>query len=337
MTRSKKKDITVLNTDPSSTTIIETILGALSVSAFIIIWIASCASPVILYLSIKYSYHYITTFIVVCTIAAYTPWEEHGFISRALQNFLNKYHPLYYNGVTLIFEDGDVKLGASSKEKDDDQTFYSVHPHGAFCIGWAILYHNPVMRGIRFCFAPSLYASPMFRLFSRAVNKPGSAARHCMNTYLRNGESCALPPGGFEEATLTSTAVDRVFIKKRYGFVKLCLIHGIQIRPVYCFGEGKLFSNIPGCLKTRLKLNRYGIPTILTWGSVFFPLLPKRGVKLYIVVGRPLVLPKIVHPTKEEVNLWHGKYISELQRIYDEHKLDAYGTVKGKNAKLEVW
>ena len=58
---------------------------------------------------------------------------------------------------------------------------------------------------------------------------------------------------------------------------------------------------------------------------------------MYIVVGRPLVLPKIVHPTKEEVNLWHGKYISELQRIYDEHKLDAYGTVKGKNAKLEVW
>ena len=159
----------------------------------------------------------------------------------------------------MIFEDGDVKLGASSKEKDDDQTFYAVHPHGAFCIGWAILYHNPVMRGIRFCFAPSLYASPMFRLFSRAVNKPGSAARHCMNTYLRNGESCALPPGGFEEATLTSTAVDRVFIKKRYGFIKLCLRYGIQIRPVYCFGEGKLFSNIPGCLKTRLKLNRYGI------------------------------------------------------------------------------
>ena len=117
----------------------------------------------------------------------------------------------------------------------------------------------------------------------------------------------------------------------------LCLIHGIQIRPVYCFGEGKLFSNIPGCLKTRLKLNRYGIPTILTWGSLFFPLLPKRGVKLYIVVGRPLILPRIVHPNKEEINLWHEKYISELQRIYDEHKMDAYGTKDGKDAELEVW
>ena len=40
---------------------------------------------------------------------------------------------------------------------------------------------------------------------------------------------------------------------------------------------------------------------------------------------------------KEEVNLWHGKYIEELQRIYDEHKMDAYGDKDGKNAKLEVW
>mmetsp|Transcript_4829 Transcript_4829/g.11000 ORF Transcript_4829/g.11000 Transcript_4829/m.11000 type:complete len:82 (+) Transcript_4829:837-1082(+) len=80
-----------------------------------------------------------------------------------------------------------------------------------------------------------------------------------------------------------------------------------------------------------------GIPTILIWGRLLFPWLPKKEVKLHIVVGRPLILPKIESPTKEEVALWHNKYIVELKRIYEEYKEEAYGPEKGKDAKLEVW
>jgi 2-acylglycerol O-acyltransferase 2 len=158
-----------------------------------------------------------------------------------------------------------------------------------------------------------------------------------MNSYLKNGENVALPPGGFEEATLTSTKIDRVFIRRRYGFVRLCLRYGVRIRPVYAFGEGKLFSNVQGLWRTRLALNRFGIPTIVSWGRPFFPLLPKKGIKMHIVVGRPLILPKIENPTIDDVTLWHEKYINELKRIYDEHKHVAYGSEEGKVSKLEVW
>lgn len=299
---------------------------------FIVSWLASCASPVILVLALKQGHHYVSAFIIFITIIAYLPWDsDHAAASKCLQHFLNRYHALYYNGVSMVFEGGEPP---SSSPR---QTFFSVHPHGAFCLGWALLYHNPFMKGVRFCFAPSLYLSPIFRLFSRLANKPGSASRPAMNSYLRAGEDVALPPGGFEEATLTSTSCDRVFIKKRYGFVRLCLKYGVAIRPVYVFGEGQLFSNIQGQWLTRLALNRFGIPTILVWGRWFLPWLPKKGVKLHIVVGRPLVLPKIESPTKEEVALWHNKYIVELKRIYEEHKEEAYGPEKGKEAKLEVW
>ena len=193
------------------------------------------------------------------------------------------------------------------------------------------------MKGVRFCFAPILFASPFFRLFSRSVGNPGSAARPSMEAYLKKGEDCALPPGGFEEATLTSTGQDRVFIKMRYGFVRLCLKYGVAIRPVYVFGEGKLFNNVQGFWKKRLALNRLGVPTILVWGQWFFPLLPKKGVNIYIVVGKPIIVPKIESPTKEEVAVWHNKYIAELKRIYDEYKEDAYGAEAGKVAKVEVW
>lgn len=58
---------------------------------------------------------------------------------------------------------------------------------------------------------------------------------------------------------------------------------------------------------------------------------------MHVVVGRPLAVPKIESPTKEEVARWHEKYVFELRRIYEEHKEAAYGPEEGKEAKLEVW
>ena len=327
---SDNKTVTVFESTPATTTKLQSILGALTVSCFIAIWLASAASPLILFIALHQGYHKIAAIIILITIIAYLPWK-HGPISRCVQSFVDGYHPKYYDGVSIVFEGGEVP---PSKHR---QTFFAVHPHGAFCIGWSLLFTCPTMHGVRFCFAPSLFASPFFRLFSRLVGKPGSAARPAMNAYLKKGEDCALPPGGFEEATLTSTSQDRVFIKKRYGFVRLCLKYGVAIRPVYVFGEGKLFSNVQGFLSHRLALNRFGIPAIIVWGRWFFPLLPRNGVKIHIVVGKPIILPQIENPSKENVTLWHSKYISELKRIYDEYKEVAYGAVEGKVAKVEVW
>ena len=319
---------TVFQSNPQTSTHLESFLGGITVSSFIVIWLASASSPLIFALSLLRGYYHVASFVIIVTIISYLPWKR-GRISNYVQRFVDTYHPSYYNGVSICFEGGEVP---SSQHR---QTFFAVHPHGAFCIGWALLFTSSIMHGVRFCFAPSLFASPFFRLFSRSVGRPGSAARSAMEDYLKNGEDVALPPGGFEEATLTCTTQDRVFIKKRYGFVRLCLKYGVAIRPVYVFGEGRLFGNVQGMWKTRLALNRWGIPTILVWGSWFFPLLPKKGVNLHIVVGKPLIVPKVDNPTKEEVIAWHEKYITELKRIYEEYKEVAYED--GKVAKLEVW
>ena len=61
-----------------------------------------------------------------------------------------------------------------------------------------MLFCHDVMQHVRFCFAPALYASPFFRLFSRVTGRPGSAGKANMVSYMRRGESLALPPGGFE-------------------------------------------------------------------------------------------------------------------------------------------
>uniref|UniRef100_A0A7S4JZQ1 Acyltransferase n=1 Tax=Odontella aurita TaxID=265563 RepID=A0A7S4JZQ1_9STRA len=331
---------------PSEPSALDKLVGAAVVTSFISIWLLSVASPFILVLSIKSGYTAVAALIVAITIASYLPWS-HGPVSRSVQHVLNRYHGCYYRSLTIVYEsdddsgDDNAKNGAASDlpSPADPQTFFAVHPHGAFCIGWAFLFASPELAHVRFCFAPALFASPFFRLFSRCAGWPGSAARPAMNSHLRDGESVALPPGGFEEATLTSTDHDRVFIKRRTGFMKLCLRHGVpRVRPVYVFGERDLFWNVQGLWGPRLALNRFGLPTILVWGRWFFPLLPRCDADIRVVIGRSLKLPpRIEKPTKEEVALWHGKYMAELRRLFDDHKEDALGAEAAKTAKLEIW
>lgn len=158
-----------------------------------------------------------------------------------------------------------------------------------------------------------------------------------MKHYMKNGEDVALPPGGFEEATLTSLTQDRVFIKKRTGFVRLCLQYGIAIRPVYVFGERKCYWNVQGAFQARINLNRYGIPTIFVWGNPILPILPKLSAEIYTVVGEPIILPRIENPTRDDVTRYHKKYVDALVKLFDEYKEDAYGPDAAKTIKLEVW
>lgn len=58
-----------------------------------------------------------------------------------------------------------------------------------------------------------------------------------MRRLLKEGKNFALVPGGFEEATMTTTKENRVFIKQRKGFIKYALEYGCTIHPVFTFGE----------------------------------------------------------------------------------------------------
>ncbi len=50
-----------------------------------------------------------------------------------------------------------------------------------------------------------------------------------------------------------------------------------------------------------------------------FGVLPHRR-PITTVVGKPLDLPKIEQPTKQDIDEWHEKYISALVNLYDSHK-----------------
>lgn len=325
----------------------QTIAGGTAILSCICIWLLSLASPLLLCASVFHRQYIISAIIVMLTIIAYLPWKK-GFISSMITGFARQ-NPMYYKKCSIILKDRSISSSNTNtntnttnndatNRKGNKPNLYAVHPHGAFCLGWSVLFCSPLMTSVRFCFSPVLYVSPFFRLWSRLAGKPGAADKASMISYMIRGEDIALPPGGFEEATLTSPDHDRVYIKKRVGFVKLALQHGYNIVPVYSFGENKTYLNVQGAWKARLKLNSFGIPAIVVYGASFLPLLPRRvseGVS--VVVGFPLELPKIEDPSREEVKMWHDKYIAALIKVFEDHKCEAYGSVEGRSKKMELW
>ena len=148
---------------------------------------------------------------------------------------------------------------------------------------------------------------------------------------MATGEVLAILPGGFEEASLAQPGKDRVYIKKRAGFLKYALQNGYKVFPVYTFGEVDTYSTIGGGFELRHALNKYGIPTVLFMG--FLGIFPRCDVQLHTVIGEAVQLPKMPECTEDDVEKYHLQYIEALTKVFDNNK----GKYAPEGAKLEIW
>jgi len=260
--------------------------------------------------------------LLLITAMAHLPDGVLAGPGEQVRSFYAKYTPCYFPTCKLHIEDG-ATLGEGAP------TVLAVHPHGIFSIGWGIAYIHPAFRNLQFCFSPTLLMSPFWRLFSRLVGRPGSAAAPALKKLLKERKSWAIIPGGFEEATIHSAVTPRVYLKKRMGFVKYALQHGYSLTPMYTFGEHETFSNAQGGWRWRLWLNSFGIPAILPCGMWWCPIL-MRPAALMLCVGKPLQLPQIESPTPEQVREHHAAYVEHFKSFWERNNPD-------KTSKLEVW
>ncbi|EFN52435.1 hypothetical protein CHLNCDRAFT_138958 [Chlorella variabilis] len=109
---------------------------------------------------------------------------------------------------------------------------------------------------------------------------------------------------------------------------RLALEAGAPLVPVFAFGQTqlydycRLFFDWPRNLVPRAQwgsfVRRIGYVPMLVWGwcGSFMP----RQVPMCIVVGRPIPVPRIEHPTHEQTDKYLQLFIAEMERLFREHK-----------------
>lgn len=128
-----------------------------------------------------------------------------------------------------------------------------------------------------------------------------------MERIMKKNKSIGLVPGGYEEATITSHKVFRLYLKDRKGFVKLALKYGYSLVPIVVMNEHKMFKTTDFGLQTRIWLNKYKIPSALSLGKFIF--FADYDLDIYNIIGKPIKLPEIKKPSNEDVDKWHKIYM----------------------------
>ena len=152
------------------------------------------------------------------------------------------------------------------------------------------------------------------------------AGRPTATRCLDAGLSLMLCPGGQDEQIETIYGRERVFLKRRSGFIRLAIIHNVPVVPAYCFGNSDLYYTsrlLHGLRVWLVRHLRIAIPLYSGgWGLFAYP-MPKGfplPVPNNVVFGDPLSFPQTDDPTREEVQAAHDTFIAALTALFEEHK-----------------
>lgn len=219
----------------------------------------------------------------------------------------------YYNSQKIVFDEG------AAPPKANSSTMFAVAPHGVLCQGFYSIIASDLFfdSEIKWLIAEMLFHIPFCKDFCWW----GSAAPctpQVMKKLMATGANVALLPGGFEEATLYKHGVHRMYIKNRQGFIKYALQYGYSIQLGYVFGEELCYWTVKIWPKLMLWLNKFKIPGVVFIGKFFF--LPNPDVDMVVVVGKPLELPHIENPTKEDVDKYHKLYMDKMTELFNKFK-----------------
>lgn len=183
----------------------------------------------------------VLTFIVgIILISALTPikkdkqpqWTEKlgkWMISKASEYF----------GLKLIIEDKDELA-------KQHPAIFVLEPHDVLPIGiFAFSDHIGYLPNHRCtgCISSACFAVPLMRHFFTWASA-GSVDKKNIESLLSTGTSVTVCPGGVQEVTMLSDGPDKeviLYMRSRFGLVRLALKFGVPLVPSFCFGQRALF------------------------------------------------------------------------------------------------
>lgn len=299
--------------------------GTICLLLYIGVWIASALSaPATLILLFLGWYITALVFGVLMGLCYVVPVRPNQRFRQFCRQRLGRY-----------FKQASIRFERVPCPAVDRPTILCISPHGVFSFAWAQCYLTDELHHLRWCFSTMLRLSPFFRVVTQLGGFPSNVRKSTVIKHMQHRRSLALIPGGWHEASIHSPHRDRIYIRKRQGFIKYALQYGYTITPSYAFGERTTYSNIQGCYRFRFWLNGFGILGIVPWGRACCPLFP-RPTFIHTVIGTPIELPHIPNPTPEDVDMAHRAYMKAMVELFDRYKVQFYGA-EAANHQLELW
>jgi len=146
----------------------------------------------------------------------------------------------------------EVSTGGEGLACDQSRKYMLVwHPHGFitwvpfFIAGRYALDAQPTGAHWFPMVAPVLFRIPIFSemliiLGARRVDKK------VVEKMLARGDSIALQPGGVKEQALSDDQQEQAFFPARLGFIRMAIKYGVDLLPIYFFGENQLYKRVRG-------------------------------------------------------------------------------------------
>ncbi|KAI5060952.1 hypothetical protein GOP47_0023457 [Adiantum capillus-veneris] len=244
------------------------------------------------------------------------PLFEKSALAEFVSRFVCKHGPGHFP-VTVVIDDKDAL--------DPNQAYvFAVEPHAVIPLGVVGLCENtgllPLKKLKGFASSAVFYTPILRHVWTWLGLAP--AKRKLVVDSLKQGYSCVLIPGGVSEMLYMEPDREVVYLKKRFGFIRIAIEMGAPLVPTFIFGhthiykwwkpKGMLYNEMSRVLK---------FAPLLFWGMYGTPIPFPRP--LYVAIGKPIELKKNPQPTQEEILEVQALFLSALQDLYDRHKADA--------------
>lgn len=243
---------------------------------------------------------------------------------------------------------------------------YGYHPHGIYAFGLFSLVF-PRLSG--FADVVPAYAngrrSVLVAVASALLHVP---VAHCLFSYLgfipasrktlesaceSDQHDIVLIPGGIAEMLCQqsdTTKVERLYIRKRRGFVRLAISQNRDLVPVFAFGENRTFTQLTWLRDLREYVSRRFRISLQLFHGRWCTLIPYR-TPITVVVGRPVSVERVrrsllesdggrtvrVHVNRKQkitysygtsapldedrlADAVHRAYVEELTRVFESNK-----------------
>lgn len=207
--------------------------------------------------------------------------------------------------------------------EDAGPAIFVVEPHGVLPISlfWGTL---PVLKKQKLlaCLSSTMFMMPMMKHFLTWCGAT-SCDKQVIKSYLKRGFSLNLCPGGVQEIPYLSNDKKELvfFLKQRVGLTKLALQEGVCLIPSVTFGLQNIYSFWKFENEMLLPLARkMGFYPMIFFGLGGVPFSQAAPAPITVIVGKPLKMPQISHPSAEDLAEHHERFMKAIAQLFEDNK-----------------